>query len=128
MEAGFVSQEPIRHRYFVSGKALEVSTGFLRHSPAYRAAFPVMHQLGSEIEGIVHFGVWDRDTILFSAAVGNRAVITSTSTPATAGPCTPVPWARQCWPGLPQPKWSAYMSEGCERFMENTITTLAAMH
>jgi IclR family KDG regulon transcriptional repressor len=51
MEAGFVSQEPIRHRYFVSGKALEVGTGFLRHSPAYRAAFPVMHQLGERDRG-----------------------------------------------------------------------------
>jgi IclR family pca regulon transcriptional regulator len=36
MEAGFVSQEPIRRRYFVSGKALEVGTGFLRHSPVPR--------------------------------------------------------------------------------------------
>src|ERR1044071_4033108 len=70
MEAGFISQEPIRNRYFISRKALEVGTGFLRHSPAYRAAFPVMHQLGRQVEGIVHFGVWDRDTILFLRSYG----------------------------------------------------------
>jgi DNA-binding IclR family transcriptional regulator len=70
VEAGYAAQAPGRNRYCVSGKALEVGSGYLRHLPAYRAAFPVMHDLVKQAGRMVHFGVWDNDSILFLRSYG----------------------------------------------------------
>ena len=71
MEAGFVEQDGDSRRYRLTGKALWVGTGFLRHSRVYRASFPVMQDLAGKTEGMVHLGLWDNDAVLYLHTVGH---------------------------------------------------------
>ncbi len=127
IEAGFVRQDGLRNRYVVSGKALEVGTGFLRHSPAYRAAFPVMHELGRQIEGIIHFGVWDSDTILFLRSYGQPSSYYLYADTGDRRPIHANAMGKAMLAYSPAADVERIMSANCDAFTRNTITTLPAM-
>ena len=86
-----------------------------------------MHQLGSEIEGIVHFGVWDRDTILFLRSYGQPSSYYLYADAGDRRPLHANAMGKAMLAWAPATEVERIMSEGCERFTENTITTLAAM-
>jgi len=127
VEAGFAAQEPVRNRYSVSGKALEVGTGYLRHSPAYRAAFPVMHDLVKRVEGMVHFGVWDNDSILFLRSYGQTSQFYLYADAGDRRPLHANAMGKAMLAYKPASEVTRIMSAKCEMFTKNTITTLAGM-
>jgi DNA-binding IclR family transcriptional regulator len=128
VDAGFATQEPVRNRYSVSGKALEVGTAYLRHSPAYRAAFPVMNDLAKQVEGMVHLGVWDNDSILFLRSYGqpSRYYLYADSGDRRPLHANALGKAMLAW--SPASEVERIMSQGCASFTRNTITTLAQMN
>lgn len=126
IEAGFVSHDPRYRRYFVSGKALEVGTGFLRHSSAYRAAFPVMHELVQQVEGMVHFGVWDRDTLLFLRSYGQPSTYYLYADAGDRRPIHAYAMGKVMLAYAPKSDVSRIMSR-CEKLTPRTITTALAM-
>jgi IclR family acetate operon transcriptional repressor len=54
----------------LSSHALWVGSGYLRHSPLYRAAFFPMQDLAGQVPGTVQLGVLDEDYVLFIHSVG----------------------------------------------------------
>jgi DNA-binding IclR family transcriptional regulator len=127
IEAGFVSHDPRHRRYFVSGKALEVGTGFLRHSSAYRAAFPVMHELVKHVEGMVHFGVWDSDTLLFLRSYGQPSSYYEYADAGDRRPIYAYAMGKVMLAYAPKSDVIRIMSAHLERFTPHTITTTQAM-
>jgi IclR family KDG regulon transcriptional repressor len=127
MDAGYAAQEPVRNRYYVSGKALEVGTGYLRHLPAYRAAFPVMHDLDKQVQGMVHFGVWDNDSILFLRSYGQPSRYYLHADTGDRRPLHANAMGKAMLAYSPAFEVARIINGGCEAFTKNTITTLAAM-
>lgn len=70
VESGFVEQDEHTRRYRLSGKALWVGGGYLRHSALYRAAFPILQELSGRIEGMAHLAAWDSGSVLYLHTVG----------------------------------------------------------
>ena len=70
LESGFVDQDPGSRRYRLTGTALWVGGAFLRHSTLYRVAFPVLQELAARVEGMVHLGAWDGESVLYLHTVG----------------------------------------------------------
>jgi len=68
--AGFVQRDPVIRRYRLSGKSLWVGTGFLRNSTLYNCSFLLMEQLATRVEGSVHLGVREDDSVLYLHSVG----------------------------------------------------------
>jgi DNA-binding IclR family transcriptional regulator len=127
IEAGFVSHDPRHRRYVVSGKALEVGTGFLRHSSAYRAAFPVMHELVQHVEGMVHFGVWDNDTLLFLRSYGQPSRYYQYADAGDRRPIYAYAMGKVMLAYAPKSDVIRIMSAHLERFTLHTITAAQAM-
>lgn len=70
LEANLITQEPLTRRYMLNSHALWIGSGYLRHSPLYRAAFYPMQELALQIPGTVQLGVLDQDYVLFIHSVG----------------------------------------------------------
>jgi DNA-binding IclR family transcriptional regulator len=70
IEANLITQQPVTRRYILSSHALWVGSGYLRHSPLYRAAFFPMQELARQVPGTVQLGVLDQDYVLFIHSVG----------------------------------------------------------
>ena len=70
MEANLITQQPVTRRYMLNSHALWVGSGYLRHSPLYRAAFFPMQELARQVPGTVQLGVLDQDYVLFIHSVG----------------------------------------------------------
>lgn len=70
IEANFITQEPATRRYMLNSHALWIGSGYLRHSPIYRAAFFPMQELARQVAGTVQLGVLDQDYVLFIHSVG----------------------------------------------------------
>jgi DNA-binding IclR family transcriptional regulator len=83
--------------------------------------------LGREIEGIVHFGVWDRDTILFLRSYGQPSGYYLYADAGDRRPLHANAMGKAMLAWAPATEVNRIMSGGCDRFTENTITTLAAM-
>lgn len=70
MEAHLITQEPVTRRYMLNSHALWVGSGYLRHSPLYRASFFPMQELARQLPGTVQLGVLDQNHVLFIHSVG----------------------------------------------------------
>src|SRR5579875_2965924 len=70
IEANLIRQEPQTRRYMLSSHALWIGSGYLRHSPLYRASFFPMQDLARQLPGTVQLGVLDGDYVLFIHSVG----------------------------------------------------------
>lgn len=127
VEAGYATQAPARNRYYVSGKALEIGTGYLRHLPAYRAAFPVMHDLVKQAGRMVHFGVWDNDSILFLRSYGQPSRYYVYADVGDRRPLHANAMGKAMLAYSPPFDVSRIMDAGCEAYTRNTITTISAM-
>jgi IclR family KDG regulon transcriptional repressor len=68
--AGFVQQDTVTRRYRLSGKSLWVGAAFLRNSALYHCSFILMEQLAMGVEGSVHLGVREDDSVLYLHSVG----------------------------------------------------------
>ena len=53
IEANLITQEPATRRYMLNSHALWIGSGYLRHSPLYRAAFFPMQELARQVPGTV---------------------------------------------------------------------------
>jgi DNA-binding IclR family transcriptional regulator len=71
VEAGFVEQDGASRRYRLAGKALWAGTGYLRHSPVYRASFLVMQETARNSPGLIHLGVPHGEWVLYLHTVGS---------------------------------------------------------
>jgi IclR family acetate operon transcriptional repressor len=127
MEAKFISYEPRHRRYFVSGNALAIGTAFLRRSSAYRAAFPVMHDLVQKVKGMVHFGVLEGDALLFLRSYGQPSDYYLYADAGDRRPLHAYAMGKAILAHLPPGDVLRIMSYTCEAFTPRTITTLAAM-
>ena len=70
LEANLITQEPVTRRYMLNSHALWIGSGYVRHSPAYRAAFFPMQELARQFRGTVQLGVLDKDYVIFIHSVG----------------------------------------------------------
>src|SRR5579875_490598 len=70
IQANLIKQEPTTRRYMLNSHALWIGSGYLRHSPLYRAAFFPMQELARQLPGSVQLGVLDQDYVLFIHSVG----------------------------------------------------------
>jgi DNA-binding IclR family transcriptional regulator len=127
MEAKFISYEPRLRRYFVSGNALAVASAFLRRSSAYRAAFPVMHDLVQKVKGMVHFGVLENDSLLFLRSYGQPSDYYLYADTGDLRPLHAYAMGKAILAHLPPMDVVRIMSYPCQAFTPRTITTLAAM-
>lgn len=127
VEAGYAAQSPARNRYYVAGKALEVGTGYLRHLPAYRAAFPVMHDLVKQAGRMVHFGVWDNDSILFLRSYGQPSRYYVYADVGDRRPMHANALGKAMLAYSPPLDVARIMNAGCEAFTRNTITAMSTM-
>ena len=125
--AGLLELDVSNLRYHVAGKALWIGSGYLRYSPIYRAAFPELERIAHETAALSHLGVWDNDRVLYLqttrppgytllfANVGGRRPIHSTALGKTM------------LAYRPDEDLERVFAQGCERFTDNTITSLDAM-
>jgi DNA-binding IclR family transcriptional regulator len=58
LEANLITQEPVSRRYMLDSHALWVGSGYLRHSPIYRAAFSRCRNLLARSPGRCNLGCW----------------------------------------------------------------------
>jgi DNA-binding IclR family transcriptional regulator len=70
IEANLITQHPVTRRYMLNSHALWIGSGYLRHSPIYRAAFFPMQAVARQLPGTVQLGVLDQDYVLFIHSVG----------------------------------------------------------
>ena len=125
--AGLLELDVSNRRYHVAGKALWIGSGYLRYSPVYRAAFPELERLAHETDALSHLGVWDNDAVLYLqttrppgytllfANVGGRRPLHSTALGKTM------------LAYRPDEDLERVFARGCERFTDNTITSIDVM-
>jgi len=70
LEAGMIERYEHTRRYALAAKSLWMGSGYLRHSPVYRAAFFPMQELARTAPGTVQLGVRLGNQVLFIHSVG----------------------------------------------------------
>lgn len=125
--AGLVDLDVANRRYHLAGKALWIGSGYLRYSPVYRAAYAQLERLANATGAISHLGVWDNDRVLYLqtsrppgytllfANVGGRRLLHSTAL------------GKAMLAYRPAGDLGRVFAQGCERFTDNTITSIDVM-
>jgi DNA-binding IclR family transcriptional regulator len=126
-QGGLVEQEPTNRRYRLSATALWVGSGFLRHSAVYRAAFVHMQELAKEIEGMVHLGVWDDGRVLVMYSEGFLSSRQAVLEIGARQPVHATALGKAMLAYRPVSDVQRIMADGCNRYTQNTICTLAEM-
>ncbi len=125
--AGLISRDAEDRQYFLTGKALWIGAGFLRHSEAYRSAYTMLGWLSRQTMLMAYLGIWDCDLVLY---------LHSTAPAREADLCTEIGGRRPVHSTALGKTLLAYRTEEdlvrlfsrkCERFTDNTITTIEAM-
>lgn len=127
IEANLIVQEPVTRRYMLSSHALWVGSGYLRHSPIYRAAFFPMQELARQVPGTVQLGVLDQDYVLFIHSVGYSGAPHAFADVGLRRPLNATASGKIFLAGMPQESVERIMAKSTEKYTSSTITSLAKM-
>jgi DNA-binding IclR family transcriptional regulator len=127
MAAGFVERDAESGRYQLAGKTLWVGTAYLRHSDVYRCGFAVVDDLAGRAKTMAHLAVWDNDAVLYLNTLGPPRSLSLFADTGERRPVHATALGKVMLAHRPDADLQRVFSRGCERFTENTITSLAAM-
>lgn len=127
MEARLITQEPITRRYMLSSRALWLGSGYLRHSPLYRAAFFPMQELARQLPGTVQLGVLDQDRVLFIHSVGYAGAPDAFADVGLRRPLHATASGKLFLAGMPAEEVERIMAASKEKYTGSTITSAARM-
>lgn len=125
--AGFVEQDPARRQYQLAGKALWVGTAFLRHSTVYRCGFAALEDLVQRAGTMAHLATWDNDTVLYLHSSGLPRSLNLFADTGERRPVHATALGKVMLASRPRDCLKTVFAKGCERYTENTITSLSAM-
>lgn len=127
IEADLITQEPATRRYKLSSHALWIGSGYLRHSPLYRAAFFPMQELARKFPGTVQLGVLDQGQVLFIHSVGYAGAPHAFADVGLRRPLNATASGKIFLAGMPPEEIDRIMSGCTEKYTSSTITTIARM-
>ncbi len=127
IEANLIVQEPVTRRYMLNSHALWVGSGYLRHSPIYRAAFFPMQDLARQVPGTVQLGVLDQDYVLFIHSVGYSGAPHAFADVGLRRPLNATASGKIFLAGMSQEDVERIMAKSTEKYTNTTITSLAKM-
>jgi DNA-binding IclR family transcriptional regulator len=127
IEANLIVQEPVTRRYMLSSHALWVGSGYLRHSPIYRAAFFPMQELARQVPGTVQLGVLDQDYVLFIHSVGYSGAPHAFADVGLRRPLNATASGKIFMAGMSQEDVERIMAKSAEKYTSSTITSIVKM-
>ena len=127
IEANLITQEPVTRRYMLCSHALWVGSGYLRHSPIYRAAFFPMQELARQVPGTVQLGVLDQDYVLFIHSVGYSGAPHAFADVGLRRPLNATASGKIFLAGMNQENLERIMAKSTEKYTSSTITSLTKM-
>ncbi|HEY5214140.1 MAG TPA: IclR family transcriptional regulator [Acidobacteriaceae bacterium] len=127
MEANLITQQPVTKRYMLNSHALWVGSGYLRHSPLYRAAFFPMQELARQVPGTVQLGVLDQDYVLFIHSVGYSGAPHAFANVGLRRPLNATASGKIFLAGMAPDDVERIMAKSTEKYTINTITSLPKM-
>jgi DNA-binding IclR family transcriptional regulator len=127
IEANLIEQAPATRRYMLSSHALWIGSGYLRHSPLYRAAFFPMQELARQLPGTVQLGVLDGDFVLFIHSVGYSGAPDAFADVGLRRPLNATASGKIFLAGMPSRQVDRIMSTCAEKYTSRTITSAARM-
>ncbi|WP_212733126.1 IclR family transcriptional regulator [Terriglobus roseus] len=123
IEANLITQDPATRRYMLNSHALWIGSGYLRHSPLYRAAFFPMQELARQIPGTVQLGVLDQDYVLFIHSVGYSGAPDSFADVGLRRPLNATASGKIFLTGMTSEGVERIMVKCTEKYTGNTITS-----
>src|ERR1700743_2029895 len=127
IEANLITQEPATRRYMLSSHALWIGSGYLRHSPLYRAAFFPMQELALALPGTVQLGVLDQDYVLFIHSVGYSGTFNAFADVGLRRSLNATASGKIFLAGMPANEVDRIMSLKAEKYTNSTIVSAARM-
>lgn len=127
IEANLITQEPVTRRYMLNSHALWIGSGYVRHSPAYRAAFFPMQELARQFRGTVQLGVLDRDYVVFIHSVGYYGAPDAFADVGLRRPLNATASGKIFLAGMAPAELERIMAKSTERYTNSTITSLTRM-
>jgi DNA-binding IclR family transcriptional regulator len=127
MEADLITQEPVTRRYMLSSHALWLGSGYLRHSPIYRAAFFPMQELARQVAGTVQLGVLDHDYVLFIHSVGYSGAPDAFADVGLRRPLNATASGKIFLAGMSVEEVDRIMANCTEKYTGSTITSAVRM-
>lgn len=127
IEANLITQEPVTRRYMLNSHALWIGSGYVRHSPVYRAAFFPMQELARQFRGTVQLGVLDQDYVLFIHSVGYSGAPDAFADVGLRRPLNATASGKIFLAGMPSAEIERIMAKCTERYTSSTITSLTRM-
>ena len=127
IQANLITQEPLTRRYMLNSHALWIGSGYLRHSPLYRAAFFPMQELARQIPGTVQLGVLDQDYVLFIHSVGYLGAPDSFADVGLRRALNATASGKIFLAGMNPEEVGRIMATCTEKFTDSTITSAARM-
>ena len=127
LEANLITQEPVTRRYMLNSHALWIGSGYVRHSPAYRAAFFPMQELARQFRGTVQLGVLDKDYVIFIHSVGYSGAPDAFADVGLRRPLNATASGKIFLAGMPPAEVERIMAKSTGRYTSSTITSLTRM-
>jgi DNA-binding IclR family transcriptional regulator len=127
IEANLITQQPTTRRYMLSSHALWIGSGYLRHSPIYRAAFFPMQELARQIPGTVQLGVLDGNYVLFIHSVGYSGAPDAFADVGLRRPLNATASGKIFLAGMAPETVNGIMAKYSEKYTSSTITSAPRM-
>ena len=127
IEANLITQHPVTRRYMLNSHALWIGSGYLRHSPVYRAAFFPMQAMARQLPGTVQLGVLDQDYVLFIHSVGYSGAPDAFADVGLRRPLNATASGKVFLAGLGSGEVHRIMAKCNKKYTSSTITSLTRM-
>lgn len=127
IEASLITQDPVTRRYKLSSHALWIGSGYLRHSPLYRAAFFPMQELARQLPGTVQLGVLDNHFVLFIHSVGYIGAPDAFADVGLRRPLNATASGKIFLASMRPERVDRIMATSTEKYTRSTITSSARM-
>lgn len=127
IQANLITQEPMTRRYMLNSHALWIGSGYLRHSPLYRAAFFPMQELARQLPGTVQLGVLDQDYVLFIHSVGYSGAPYAFADVGLRRPMNATASGKIFLAGMKPEQIDRVMAKSSEKYTDSTITSFERM-
>jgi DNA-binding IclR family transcriptional regulator len=127
IEANLITQQPVTRRYMLNSHALWIGSGYLRHSPVYRAAFFPMQAVARQLPGTVQLGVLDQDYVLFIHSVGYSGAPDAFADVGLRRPLNATASGKIFLAGLQSEEVDRIMAKSTRKYTSSTITSLTRM-
>jgi DNA-binding IclR family transcriptional regulator len=127
IEADLITQEPLTRRYMLNSHALWIGSGYVRHSPVYRAAFFPMQDLARQLPGTVQLGVLDQDNVLFIHSVGYSGAPDAFADVGLRRPLNATASGKIFLASMSPADIDRIMAKCTQKYTSSTITSMARM-